>query len=536
MTDEKPPARRRVRARTDATPSPTQSTTSAAASPRPRRRRPAASRASELTQPGLGSFQDLYFGLAAAEREVALDPVRFRETYLDRHDLPARVATHERFLILGPKGTGKSAAALFVAESWKHTLGASAVFPQRVDFDELNRTQTPLASLDSKLVSADVSTMTDTAWKLFIGVRFLEALIGDAGSSLSHDSQAGRLLSELQAAGLASDDYPRVLRSVRDKKGGFDFKLLHGDVGSQETDSLSPGQVADALLRLIVTVRTPNRHLLIIDGLDKAITANESYWLTVGALIRVVDHVTRLAQESQANIFLMLLCRSDVFRRVRFADAPKIAADGGLHIGWLAEAADAKEVLLWDFLGRKAGLTKQEIWSYLPTSVRVGKQGGEETLRYLLNFTRYTPRDMSLLFRSLQESGGSGRLTGAQVRQGADHFASQHLLAEMIAEAVGLLPAKVVDRLESILGSAKKRVITKAQLKKMIADQGLADEIDEFQLGEYLFLQGAIGNYRPAEGYVQFFHRRDAAKYSAAGPWVLHTGLVYANNIPWSGT
>ncbi len=361
-------------------------------------------------------------------------------------------------------------------------------------------------------------------------------MIQDAGSDLSKDPQAARLLSDLQRAGLASDDYPRVLRSVRDKKGGFNFKFLQGSAGSTETDSLSPGQVADALLRLVITAETPNRHLLIIDGLDKAITENETYWLTVGALIRVVDQLTRFARDKQARTFVMLLCRSDVFRRVRFADAPKIAADGGLHIGWLAEAADPKEVLLWGYLAKKAEITKEQLWAYLPRSVRVGGQGGVDSLRYLLDFTRYTPRDMSLLFKSLQEAAVGPKLNGTQVRKGADHFASQHLLPEIIAESIGLLPAKVVDRLESLLGAIPKRVLTKAQLREQIKQQGLSDEIGEFELGEYLFLQGAIGNYRPAEGYVQFFHRRDAVKFSAAGPWVMHTGLVYANNIPWSGT
>lgn len=379
--------------------------------------------------------------------------------------------------------------------------------------------------------------MTDSAWKLFIGVRLLEALINDPASTLCNDAQAVRLLADLKRAGLASDDYPRVLRSVRDKKGGFSFKFLQGEASSKEADTLSPGQVADAVVKLVLGARTPNRHLMIIDGLDKAITENQSYWLTVGALIRVVDRIRRMARDTpDTNIFLMLMCRSDVFRRVRFADAPKIAADGGLHVSWQAEAANPKEVLLWDYLAKKAGLTKDQLWAYLPLSVPVGQQGGAvETLRYLLDFTRYTPRDMSLLFKFLAEAAQAPPLSGAQVRQGADHFASQHLLPEIIAEAVGLLPALVVDRLESLMGAISKRVVSKAQLRSLIQQQGLKDLVTELELGEYLFLQGAIGNYRPDAGYIQFFHRRDAAKFSPSGPWVLHTGLVYANNIPWSG-
>lgn len=164
-------------------------------------------------------FASLYFGLAAAENEVAKDPERFRRTYFDRWGLAKKVAEHERFLFLGPKGAGKSAASKFVGLQWKEELGSQGVFITDVDFDELNRTQSPLTGLDRKLVSDELISMTDTAWKLFLSVRLLESLLGDAASSLSRDPHAIKFLNDLRDAGLASDDYPNVLRRVRERKG-----------------------------------------------------------------------------------------------------------------------------------------------------------------------------------------------------------------------------------------------------------------------------------------------------------------------------
>jgi hypothetical protein len=482
-------------------------------------------------------FASLYFGLAAAENEVAKNPERFRRTYFDRWGLADKVANHERFLVLGPKGSGKSAAAKYVGLKWQHELGEEAVFIKDVDFDDLNRTQSPLTGLDRKLVSEDLISMTDAAWKLFLSVRILESLLCDPASSLSRDPHAMKFLTDLRDAGLASDDYPNVLRRVRERKGVIRVpSFFDGGKASVETDTLSPGQVGDAALKLVIEATTPNRHLLAIDGLDKAISGHDAYWQTLAALIRVADTVRRRASQSPgSNVFVMVMCRSDVFRHTHFADAPKIAADGAVHIEWHAEAADARDVLLWEYLARKSETDLDLLMSYLPQSVRVGQHDGAvETLRFLLDFTRYTPRDISQLFNTIQETGAEGSLTGRGVRSAADRFASNHFLSEIIAESVGLLPARVVGSLDGILGALPARTFGLPDLERSISDEGLADQISARELGEYLFLQGAVGNYGESSGYIQFYHRRDTYKFKRRGPYLLHNALVYALNIPWT--
>src|SRR5215213_9278250 len=137
---------------------------------RPRQpRRPAKNRSIN----GPEKFRSLYFGMAAAETEVAEDSDRFARTYFDPWDLVPQVDHARRFLILGPKGAGKSAAARYIEIQCRKRLGDHAVFADFVDFDDLNRTQTPLTSLDKKLVG-DVSALVDAAWRLFLGVRLIE--------------------------------------------------------------------------------------------------------------------------------------------------------------------------------------------------------------------------------------------------------------------------------------------------------------------------------------------------------------------------
>ena len=482
-------------------------------------------------------FTRLYFGKASAEREVATDRARFLRTYLDRWDLPRQVFTHEKFLILGPKGSGKSAAAFFVEGEWRRAIGDHAVFFTYVDFDELNRTQSPLYALDKKLVSEEVSSLTDAAWKLFIGIRLLDSLIADNNCDLCRDSQVLKFIDDLRKAGLASDDYPQVLRRVRERQVSISLpKLVSVEFGSKDSDSLSPGQLGDAILKVVERAETPNRHLLSIDGLDKAIGENDAYWRTLAALIRVGDSICRRLQlVADQSVYILIMCRSDVFRRIRFSDAPKIASDSGLQMEWGTEAQNPLDVQLWEYIARKAEVDIDAMLSLLPEYIEVGAGNKIYTPKFLLEFTRYTPRDMSLLFTSIQRQAYTYRqLTPTQVRAGADRFASNDLLNEIESEATGLLPNSVLGHFEQILSTLPSHIFDKPELERAMSDAGVSGEFSVDDFGEYLFLQGAIGNYRQDSGYVQFYHRRNTAGFSRRGPWMLQTGLTYALNVPFT--
>jgi hypothetical protein len=239
---------------------------------------------------------------------------------------------------------------------------------------------------------------------LFIGIRLLDSLVADNACNLCRDSQVLKFIDDLRKTGLASDDYPQVLRRVRQRQGSISFpKFVSAEFGSTDSDSLSPGQLGDAVLKVVEGAETPNRHLLSIDGLDKAIGENDAYWRTLAALIRVGDSICRRLQlVTNQSVYILIMCRSDVFRRIRFSDAPKIASDSGVQMEWGTEAQKPLDVQLWDYIACKAQVDIDAMLSMLPEYIEV--RGGNRiyTPKYLLEFTRYTPRDMSLLFTSIQ--------------------------------------------------------------------------------------------------------------------------------------
>ncbi len=487
------------------------------------------------------SFKDLYFGLASAEAEVAHDQERFLRTYYDRWDLGKRLASHDFFLIVGPKGAGKTALSEFMRLKLASAAGHDQVFHRTLNLDEVSPGLSPLSTISQKLVSDQAAGITDTAWRLFISLRLFELLVKDQGGSLVSDPHALRLANELADAGLAESDFPSVLRRVRENKLSFSLKgVLGGERTTKSSDEVPVAKLGDALMRLVLDAKSESHFLLAIDGLDRIIGDNRAYWLTLAALLRVGDDLHQKLRSARSDVRLFVMCRSDVFRRIRFADSDKIAGDSAMFIDWGAQQTVPLDSPLWDYLSAKAELSPAELFEYFPKYVSVGLRGSDTprnipVAEYLLQSTRSTPREMTMLMRRLQEElPRSGYLTSERVRMAVDNFSSRDLLTTVAAEATGMLDEELDEKLEEILSGLPSATNLKwADVESSVVQSGLAAS-HTGTLCEFLFLAGLLGNYDPRTGYVQFYHRRDTYRFKRQGPWQLHRGLMYAFNIPYS--
>lgn len=479
------------------------------------------------------SILSMNFGKIAAENELG-DEQRFVSTYADLWHILEKVEKREAALILGPKGTGKTAAAQYLKLSWEKRLGAEKVFCETVDFDDLNRTASPLYSLTSKEISDESPHTTDVAWKLFIGLRLFKSLISDPSSALAQDPQAHSLYKRLGELGYTVSDYPKVLRTVRRAKHTVQIPTIWKTEISSEDGQLSLDDFSEALLRICMKCTTPNRHLLIIDGLDKTVRDTASYWLTISSLLRVNDKIRSLASTMLSSVYTLVLCRDDIFRKLLMPDGNKIKSDGSILLDWHPEESNSSETLLWDYLAMKTGVGIDELFLHLPNAVAVkGKQ--IRTQDFLLQMTRYTPRDLAALFLQIQRDVRSNRpIDSNLVRSSARSYSANYFMDEVTTEAVGLLPKKVVIELPELFFTLGKRVVYPSDFERALSELELSEDLSVRDLVNYLYLQGAIGNYDQRTGYMNFYHRNRLTGFSRRGPWVLHTAIIYAANISWN--
>lgn len=484
-------------------------------------------------------FRELYFGKASAEAEVSEDADRFLDTYYDRWNIKDVVRNKSAFLVVGPKGSGKSAVGAFIDQSLKRKHGEHSVFNAQVNFDEVAPNISTLANISSKIVSEGSSGVTDSAWRLFLSVQLLTLLMRDESSELNRDPAVLQFVKELQSAGLMVADFPSVLRKVRESRLSISVKgLLSGERSTSEVDAISVGQLGDWIANLVFGSRSANSFTLTIDGLDRIISENEAYWLSLAALLRVGYDFHNRLKAASSDIRIFIMCRSDVFRKIQFADADKIVSDA-LFIDWGTYQTQATDSPLWDYLALKAGITPEKLFTFFPESVLVGQRRGPGNLittpSYLIHATRSTPREMTMLMRKIQaQVPTTGSPTSERIRNGVDEFASRDLLTIVLAEATGILGAVVRKSFEEIISglpSAKDvrlQDFRDAALRVGVEVGVVAD------LCEFMFMAGLLGNYNPDNGYVQFYHRRDTYAFKRQGPWQLHVALMYAFNVPYT--
>ncbi|WP_182347790.1 P-loop ATPase, Sll1717 family [Tomitella gaofuii] len=484
-------------------------------------------------------IKSLYFGEASAEKEVSQNAERFFDTYLDVWDLAERAKANKFFLILGPKGAGKTAAGNYIRFSLERLYGKSQVLSTSRNMDELSPNISQLTALTSKLVSQNTQGITTDAWKLFIGVQLALLVKADSSSELGRYPEFIDLMRELEEAGLVAGDFPKVLRTVRENRLSFSARFLSHDSTKRKSDEISVSVLGGRLIERIISSQTDAHYLLMIDGLDRVIADNDAYWLSLASLLMAASDIHNRILAESAPIHLFVMCRSDVFRKVKFADADKIVGDSTIFIDWANQQTRVEDNHLWDYIAKKAEIQVSDIFDALPSYVEVGRRSNKGPKRikpvdYLYSSTRATPREMTMLMRQLQEVvPRGGGITSDRLRKAVDNFASRDLLSILNAESAGILSEVMRSRLSGVIGGLPRATsITKLDLEQSLRENDL-DAGGAEGLAEYLFMAGLLGNYNAQTGYVQFYYRRDTYAFRRSGPWILHRGLAYAYNVPW---
>ena len=488
------------------------------------------------------AFCELYFGKSDPAHEVMANSADFIRSYVDLNGAVEQVTSGEKTLILGPKGTGKSALGIYLQ---KTSGGNASHFYARLR----NASSLPLAEIPQlKTGQPSGALRTYNAWKFILLCNYLDVALGDTEAKIANLADVKRILRELKHFGFIGDESGKSLLRISsttytiDKgSGGALFK----DVSGQNVDIFT---LTPYLERWAVSLRSPRRHLLILDGLDSIFLNDSRYDESLSGLAQASYDLNMKFRQTESTGSVVLLIRNDIFSRISLMlpDAHKMR-DFAYDLDWrILSGAAGENAPLMTLVNRKAAQERGEgediqVLSYFPSQIRVGTRRGQpkmtSRLQYLLNLTRHTPRDILQLMEHTRLAAKSAGLTGPEalsesvIREGVLQYSAKYFVDAIRGEFAGYEGGR--DEAEAALSALKllpKAQFTRSDYRESLRQNspGLEGKADAFL--QLLFFAGALGNLfdSGADRYMVFYHRRNDVDLNVQGTLVLHNALTHA--------
>ncbi|WP_189168091.1 P-loop ATPase, Sll1717 family [Pilimelia anulata] len=492
------------------------------------------------------AYRDLYFGKSDARNEVSEDQSSFLKSYVDLSEASSELVCGRKFLVLGPKGTGKSALAWYLQAT--ENEGSHLVLVKdatTLPLSEVPRVQTGQVAGPERTV---------VAWKFIILCNYLELLLRDTDCDLQFSKEVQRVSKLLRDFGFMGDAAGRALLKASSTTVEIPIPKLGTIYRRESKPYLNIYNLVPYLEDWLSSAQSSSRHLLVVDGLDSIFLNDEKYDESLSSLVQAAYSVNQRLMSSKASGSVVLLVRNDAFSRISLSlpDSQKMRDDLSFDLDWrvLSGAAGVNAPLI-RLANQKAAkaleIDSVHVLDYFPKRIEVGqRRNGRSrsfsTLQYLLNMTRHTPRDLLRLFEEIRKVESSeiygngnprGELRQDVIREGVLQYSTKYFVGAISNEFVGFE------------GGPESASVALSALKKVDKQEFDADEFEvalkeldgatvpATRLLSLLFYAGAIGNRvaGKTESYMHFYHRRDDSEVYLKGAFVLHNALVHAWNI-----
>lgn len=372
----------------------------------------------------------LYFGRDEAESDIGQGGL-LREGFLRTAAYEAALKGRKR-LVIGRKGSGKSAICMALAAMPGNAQVACLVTPDQVSQDEIRRFQ--LQGVTEEITKS-------LFWRYLLSVQIAKHLVThaqDAHSKKLPDS-IKLLIKFLEANGQNSDPkrHEQFWRSAQRLKtlevGAFGASLKIGvddETPSEGVQTSSRLKVVEACLsQASAQLACPPDHpqlLLLIDQLENVWSNDPASRAIITGLLLAAKHVTAKFPGIGCVVFL----RTDIYDGLPFTEKDKFRSDE-MRIEWTPS-------LLQDLAVARArasvgaDLQADQLWTSLFPAHIHGMDIGD----YLVSRTLRRPRDLIQFAnqcRDTAEKNGHSVITPADVEEAEIRF-SQWKLQDLAGE------------------------------------------------------------------------------------------------------
>jgi len=475
-------------------------------------------------------FKDIKFGYISAEDEFTYSPELIIDGFLDAYGYIDELLNSEKFLVLGPKGSGKSAIGSKLELISKENKD---IFTQK--FELRNFPYNRFTGIIYSREAPEIQYLKN--WEYVLIVACLNSFIND--SSFQYPKKARIILRTLVDSGLLSSEgkikLEQIVKTTTDKQFEVNLKALKYKKSKQEEKITNIEQLFMILKELFYSIELKSKHYIILDDLDYVFTERENQAKSLSALILAVDDMNKSFYQKEIPAKIIIMCRTDLFNNLSGPNKNKIKQHSGIILDWFQETSDLKNTNLANLINLRTKLSlKSEIDIFkhcLPLDFyQWGKK--KETLHVLFDYTRHTPRDIIQLFNEIQKhTDNSTKPSKDNIKYALISYSKNYFIGEIRDELYGFVEEDEINNFIPLLISVGKYRFNEDELKREIQSNDKYKSIDYNRLLNALFNCNAVGQIDNFRHFVTFKYRNPDAEYNPNNDILVHNGLQKALNL-----
>ena len=474
-------------------------------------------------------IRKIRFGCSDAHTEGLDYPELLRHGYFDFENVVDKALHSGTFLFLGYKGSGKSS----LSEHLRLTSNDSI-------FVDIQRLTNFSFSSFNKIIKSDTEKeiKAQETWRWILCVKVLQNLIKDKDAHADNEGMVNKAIDLLTQSGM----FPLMtVSSLVSHSSTTKFKASLSSFGiehkiNSENIPLSITLATNFLKDLIASYKESHEHFIIIDDIDDILHPNGTQYNIIAALINEVQDLNRYFKQKGVPIKILIMCRTDVFDRLRDPNKNKIKQDSSYCFWWYKEGIDKPNSNpLVKLINIRARLVFPDIDNIFD---ELFPQRYDKTSIYnaLLDFTRHTPRDFVELINFIQKQCEDKSVTSKDIKEGLKEYSMEYFIQEIRDEMTGYIPSEDSELILSCISSLHNREFRFEEIEKIYLGRNVkAKREDLIEIMQVLYDCSAIGHKYSYKGErrqrVTFKYRNRNSTFNEKEIIFLHKGLWKALNV-----
>lgn len=452
------------------------------------------------------TLKEIQFGSPDAESEIQKYPELVSKGFLDAFDVERRILDDIEYVVLGRKGAGKSLLAKHFFLKAQELGGFFSAQKYLKDFPFRAFTEVTTGDLDK-------FAKIQPSWQWVLSLALLTQVRLDHAGSFHQDEQFFQATTVLEKVGLLENsELKDIVLTSRKREVKVEIaKSLGIAYAEGAPEPITPISLAQRIQALLLRFRSPNKHLLFIDGLDDVLTSKDIQFEVLSGLIEAAGRINEEARSVGCPIKIVVLCRTDLFEQIPNPNKNKIRQSRGLELDWFGDLPSPAQSPLFKMIRLRATLAGHSgdvYGEYFPAAI-----AGKPVHEYLLNNTRHTPRDLIALMLEIQRNYRGKRLAEPDIRSAVKNYAKKFLVPELKDELTGYISEKSIGMLFGALTTMHKKKFFAREVAE--AAQASTEQTVEIERGlSHLFDCGALAQVYPkgngTDDFIFKFRNADA--------------------------